>query len=209
MAFGLTDLPDDITVAGSHDAPLIAQITAQAFANDPFNQWAFGNVRGMNAAFQSMAHHIYAPHGVCHHIDGKAATMWMQAGGDSSLPLRAMPQLAVNILRHSGLTSLRRALLTDGAMHAHKPKQPHLYLFTIGVVPTAQGRGLGHRLLAPMLRAADSAGIPTYLENSNPANHSFYAGHGFESQHIIHVHQDAPPLEAMWRKPQSEQTDAP
>jgi len=171
--FESRDLPDDITLAGSHDATLIADITAQAFANDPFNQWAFGNVRGMNAAFQSMAHHVYAPHGICHHINGKAAAMWMQAGGNSSLPLRAMPKLAVNILRHSGLTSLRRALPTDGAMHSHKPKQPHLYLFTIGVVPTAQGRGLGHRLLAPMLRAADSAGLPTYLENPNPPNHNF------------------------------------
>lgn len=209
MAFGLTDLLDDITVARRHDATLIADITAQAFTNDPFNQWVFGNVRGMNAAFHSMAHHIYAPHGICHHIDGKAATMWMQADGDSSLPLLAMPKLTVNILRHSGVTALRRARLTDSAMHSLKPKQPHLYLFTIGVVPTAQGRGLGHRLLAPMLRAADRAGLPTYLENLNPANHGFYTGHGFENQHIIHVQKDAPLLEAMWRKPQSKQTDAP
>lgn len=199
MPFGLTDLSDDITVADRHDAPLIAHITAQAFANDPFNQWVFGNVRGMNAAFLSMARHIYAPHGICHHIDGKAATMWMPAGGNASLPLRAMPTLAVNIVRRSGVAALRRALLTDAAMHAQKPTHPYLYLFTIGVVPSAQGRGLGHRLLAPMLRAADRAGLPTYLENSNPANHAFYAGHGFETQQIFHVRQDAPPLETMMR----------
>jgi ribosomal protein S18 acetylase RimI-like enzyme len=203
LTFLEDDLPDDHTVAGRSDAALIADITAQAFANDPFNQWVFGDIRTIHATFLTEARHIYAPHGICHHIEGKAATMWMTPNGASNLPLRAMPKLCANILRFSGVRSLRRALNTDAAMQAHKPKAPHLYLFTIGVIPSAQGQGLGHRLLAPMLRAADWANIPIYLENSNPANHKFYAGHGFKSQDMIYVQKDAPPLEAMWREPQN------
>ena len=77
----------------------------------------------------------------------------------------------------------------------------HLYLFTIGTRKAARGKGLGKTILRPMLDAADRAGLPCYLENSNPANSGFYMSHGFERMKLFEVGEGSPQMEAMWRDP--------
>ncbi len=87
----------------------------------------------------------------------------------------------------------------DGAAH---PNYPHAYLFSIGVRRAAQGTGLGRKVIAPVLDACDRAGLPAYLENSNPANTGFYASCGFAPQgDPIHPEPDSPPLIPMVREP--------
>ena len=48
-------------------------------------------------------------------------------------------------------------------------------------VPTNKGRGLGGKVLAPMLERCDRTATVAYLESSNPANIAFYRRHGFET----------------------------
>ena len=86
-------------------------------------------------------------------------------------------------------------------MARRKPKAPHVYLFTIGVARAARGKGLGRRLLAPVLAACDVAGLPAYLENSNPLNTPLYEGAGFRTLEVFAPAPGAPPLAAMWREP--------
>jgi ribosomal protein S18 acetylase RimI-like enzyme len=78
--------------------------------------------------------------------------------------------------------------------------EPHWYLPLIGVDPAQQGRGYGSALLRHALAACDSAGLPAYLESSNPRNVPLYERHGFE---IIGVIQSgsSPEMPAMLRKP--------
>lgn len=53
------------------------------------------------------------------------------------------------------------------------------HLRTLGVSPIAQRRGVGRRLMAPVLAEADEAGAPCTLATSEPANIDYYARFGF------------------------------
>src|SRR3984893_5238916 len=48
------------------------------------------------------------------------------------------------------------------------------YLSIVGVSPSAQGQGIGRRLLEPTLAEADDAGVDCYLETFDPRNPVFY-----------------------------------
>ncbi len=69
---------------------------------------------------------------------------------------------------------------TFDEMDRWHPEQPHWYLPLVGVEPHAQGRGLGAALMRHAVAQADAAGLPAYLESSNPRNISLYLRHGFE-----------------------------
>lgn len=54
------------------------------------------------------------------------------------------------------------------------------YLWVLGVAPRRQGRGIGGRLMKPVLDEADSSGQTCYLETEDEKNVRFYARHGFK-----------------------------
>ena len=58
---------------------------------------------------------------------------------------------------------------------------------SLAVSPSHQGKGLGPRLIAPVLDRADAARLPCWLESTNPKNHTFYRRCGFEiaDQHAV------------------------
>ena len=60
------------------------------------------------------------------------------------------------------------------------PSGRHWYLEALGVVPTAQGGGLGGRLISPILELADEEGVDCYLETSDRTNVPFYERRGFK-----------------------------
>ena len=53
------------------------------------------------------------------------------------------------------------------------------YLSIVGVAPSAQGQGIGARLLERTLAEADEAGVNCYLETFDGRNHNFYQRLGF------------------------------
>ena len=53
------------------------------------------------------------------------------------------------------------------------------YLSIVGVAPSAQGQGIGRRLIEPTLAEADRAGTECYLETFGNGNVSFYQRLGF------------------------------
>ena len=72
--------------------------------------------------------------------------------------------------RMEGLGKMQQARLTE----------PHWYLAVLGTSPHQQSKGLGGKVLAPMLERCDRSGMLAFLESSNPANVGFYRRHGFE-----------------------------
>ena len=67
-----------------------------------------------------------------------------------------------------------------GQMEQYHPKEPCWYLPMIAADPAATGQGLGAALMKHALAIVDEAGMPAYLESSNPRNISLYERHGFE-----------------------------
>ena len=195
-------LGPELTRAGPRDARIVGDITADAFRDDPFNLWLFKGFAGISALFNTQASRIYVPHGFSYTMGSDGACMWMLPGGNASFGLSDYAVIAGKTLIHSGPKAVIRAIRTGTAMDRVHPHFPHAYLFSIGVRPSAQGKGLGRKLIAPVLDACDRQGLPAYLENSNPANHGFYTACGFEiSGDPLHPEPDSPPLVPMLRQP--------
>lgn len=103
-----------------------------------------------------------------------------------------------------GLAATRR-MMSYGSYIATLQKQHatsrHWYLFILGVDPEWQGKGVGGRLLAPVLQEADQEGLPCYLKTVNEQNLVFYERQGFTVVDRGAVPKDGPRVWAMLRRP--------
>ncbi|MGB5485146.1 GNAT family N-acetyltransferase [Parasphingorhabdus sp.] len=194
-----------IRTVGRESVASLAAITADAFRDDPFNRWLFGGFDPMQRTFANLARHIYAPGGFCQILkdegEDRAAAMWLMPGDKADATLTGTLQTYWGLFASGGLGALKRGKAAGEAMAKHHPTQLHAYLFTVGVASAGRGRGLGRRLVEPVLEACDRTGTMAYLENSNPANRRFYASLGFERVELFHAMPDSPPLEPMQRLP--------
>ncbi len=86
------------------------------------------------------------------------------------------------------------------AIEAPHPREPHVYLRMVGCEPQRQGRGIGSRLMQPMLAQCDATGEAAYLESSNEKNLPLYMRHGVEVTGEVVTHL-GPKVWLMWRKP--------
>ncbi len=191
-------LPAGIRQASQEDWREVAHITAEAFRDDPVINWTVCNNKSIPAVFRHLARDVYLKRGLCYLIEDQGATMWLTPEQSKELPALSMTGLALKVLGNAGPEALVRTLAMDKKMLRAKPKTPHMYLFSVGVLKSGRGKGLGRQLLKPMLDACAAAGLPVYLENSNPANHGFYTGLGFEVMGPSISPDKAPPLVPMW-----------
>ncbi|KCZ97696.1 acetyltransferase [Hyphomonas polymorpha PS728] len=194
-------LPEGMRDAEAADWRRMGDITGEAFAEDPVNLWIFGRTDALTPVFSQLARHLYIPNGICHLAGDRGATMWCLSDRRKELGALATLGLVWTLMQKGSKGAAKRALTAGETMAREHPKDRHLYLFTIGTRKAERGKGLGKQLISPALAAADKAGMPSYLENSNPANTGFYMSHGFERMKLFEPGPGAPPLEAMWREP--------
>jgi ribosomal protein S18 acetylase RimI-like enzyme len=200
MSFSVT-LPPRLREAVRSDCRHIGAITGEAFAEDPVNLWIFGKARALPPLFRILAEDIYLKRGICHLAGDEGATMWCLS--ERMKPLGQFALLKLIMLQQfmASPGAMKRGIGAADAMERYHPKEPHLYLFTIGTRKAVRGTGLGKAMMAPMLAAADAQRLPVYLENSNPKNTGFYVNQGFERMQLFEPGPGGPPLEAMWREP--------
>jgi len=134
------------------------------------------------------------------------AAVWLPPGGYPPSTMRQLRQMT-GTLKLGPLApraiqpSLRYLRATE---HAH-PEETHWYLGVLGVDPELQGRGLGGKLLQPVLERADTEGLPVYLETDKERNLAFYARFRFELVETMYPDGPAAPAEwTMWRDPRVE-----
>ncbi|MDF1822144.1 MAG: GNAT family N-acetyltransferase [Alcanivoracaceae bacterium] len=189
--------------ANEADIPALARMLAAAFAADPFWRWLVGNgddvAERMELGFAAQLRHLALPHGLVYCTPARTAAALWSPPSQWHLGLRQQLQVLPDFIAAIGW---RRLLPVQRAIHAVQkvhPAQPHYYLQVLGVDPACQGQGLGHTLLAPMLRMADQRHTPVYLETANPDNLGFYRRYGFELTSELSLPAGAPPLWLMWR----------
>ena len=193
-----------MTHVARDEADHLAAITADAFRSDPMMAWMLGKFPAIAALFRHQARRIYTPRGFSYRYGDEGGCMWMLPGGNAEIGLGDYAAIGWSTLVHAGPAAVLRAVSTGTAMDRQHPHFDHAYLFSIGVRPTSQGKGLGRKLIQPVLDACDRAGIPAYLENSNPANAGFYASCGFlEHGEPIQPQPDSPMLVPMLRQPRT------
>ncbi|MEJ0027573.1 MAG: GNAT family N-acetyltransferase [Rhizomicrobium sp.] len=187
------------------DAGALSRLFAAAFTHDPVMDWiarpAPMRARALEQFFFWLLRVRAIPYGeVWMSRDAGVCAAWLPPGADAS-PGGFVEQMKLMPLfvRLCGFPRLLRGSAMADAMEKNHPAQKHFYLAFIAVAPRLQGLGLGGAMLETTVRRADAAGMPAYLENSNPKNTRLYERAGFVAGRNI-APKNAPPLIAMWRK---------
>ncbi len=159
----------------------VAAALARALADDPGWIHVFPDDRRVARMTRMLAiamRALYLPRASSWQIgDAAGAALWDPPGAHDlpiTTALRLAPRLAWLIGRRTPT-----AISMFRVMERRHPREPHYYLSVLGIDPAHQGRGLGPRLLAPVLDRCDAERRLTWLESANPKNHAFYRRLGF------------------------------
>jgi len=190
-------MPDIWTAVPGQEEALAATV-ALAFAADPVMRWIWPSPKLRLDAFLAMARpyaEVAVANGTAQVIgDFAAVALWLPPGQDIA------PGLFAGLMERTLVPALLPAYLAQGArVGALHPAGPHWYLPLFGVDPACFGKGLGTALLAEGLAMPDRAGLPVFLESTNPANLGLYYRHGFRLMEEV-PGGDGPPKFALLRE---------
>jgi ribosomal protein S18 acetylase RimI-like enzyme len=166
----------------------VGRLLARSFAEDPIFAWVEPDARRRAAflepfmtALARRSHRLAVAYATAPEL--VAVSLW------KGPELRALSpdQLAMTGLDRVGewlsSAALRRfETVFDPIVDAleRDAPEPVWYLGVLGVAPEYQGRGLGGRLMLPVLERADREGLAVTLETAQPRNLPLYRRHGFE-----------------------------
>ncbi len=191
--------PDhSIITAQPQDAERVFAVLTLAFAADPPGRWLFPEpaqyLRNFPVFARALGGAALEAGTAFMDSEGGGVALWLSpdAGPDE----QALERLIAERVAAEKQAAMARVV---EQMIRYHPQEPHWYLPFIGVEPARQGRGLGAALLRAQLAACDRAGLPAYLESSNPRNRPLYERHGFEAVTEIKV-ADCPPVVPMLRR---------
>jgi len=187
----------DIRSAQKSESQAVMDCMTLAFASDPSFRYWWRDPTGYLKWFPQFALAMGErgfDHGTVHTTANfEAAAMWLPPGVEPD-------ETRVDALDLPG--DAQTAEISNeiqAAMASYHPKEPHWYLWMIGVDPQFQGKGYGSALLKHMLDRIDADGATAYLESSTPKNIPLYERHGFEIIGLIEV-RDVPPITPMLRR---------
>jgi GNAT superfamily N-acetyltransferase len=134
-------------------------------------------------------------------VGGQAATVsvWTPPGETELSPqqeavARALVEVALEPNRAQALFEL-----WDRFDENHPHDERHAYLGLLATRPDLAGHGYGQAHLAACLTRWDAAGIPTYLESSNPSNNHRYERQGYVKIGQFETILDGALVTTMWR----------
>mgnify|MGYP000043439731 FL=1 len=183
------------------DHPLIGDIIADSFSDDPVNLWVFGSTKPLQRYYTLAAKKLYLKKGYGHVMqDGSGGALWLPPGTSKQIPLWNSLDIAWTMTKADGLSAIARGIKIDSFLARKKPQTPHYYLFTIGARQASQGKGAGSALMREGLRKVDENKFPAYLESSKESNTPYYQRFGFEVIERVEPAKGCPPLWLMWRE---------
>ncbi len=194
-------------LAGRAVLPAVADDLSAAFAADPMFDWLCrpddrreeGRRRFFRFVLRRLAHGVGE---IQRPGTGGAAAVWMPSETLGPAPLIRELLALPALIGLTGWPRFGRLAAMRAAMDRHHPlERPHDYLFFLGVVPEAQGHGIGSRLLKAHTDRLDRAGRAAFLETATEANVRLYSRHGFRVLAEFRPRPDAPLNWAMWREP--------
>lgn len=185
-------------MASVHDAARVVDVIACAFAADPTWSWAFPDPAARRRWWELSVDGALRYSWVLRTRDFEAVSVWIPPDG-TELPVEdegRVPDLLKELVaaRAPDVSELLRRF-----GEAHPRHESHYYLSLLGVADTHRGRGLGTALLRENLARIDAAGMPAYLESSNPLNNPKYEALGFVPVASFRAPGDGPVVTGMWR----------
>lgn len=192
-------LMPDIIMATAADRERALKTLVLGFAADPIARWIWPEPEKYLTQMPRFAEAFGGrafENGTAHMAKGgHAIALWLSPGVEPDG--EAMEAILGEALRPDVAEDIEGFLQ---GMADHHPREPHWYLPLIAADPNWINRGLGAALLKHALRRCDEAGLPAYLESSNPRNISLYERHGFVA--IGEIQSGASPvMTPMLRRP--------
>lgn len=166
------------------------RLLAHAFVTSPLHIAVFGvNQLPRNEAFFHMV--LGAMKGEILAATDDARILGIIHWVDSArcqVPLRGKLRMIPSIFRDIGLRSAVRMNRWISIWSRHDPKEHHLHLGPIGVLPEVQGCGIGRQLMERYCSMLDEKNITGYLETDRLTNVDFYTKFGFDVGETVSIY---------------------
>lgn len=193
--------PPVIDSAGEERRAAIVNLVTLGFASDPMVRWMWPSASDyltwMPQFIEAFGGRGFEHGSVYEAQGGRAAAMWLPpetGADDDAIGLIIANSIPVERMEEIGAFGAK--------MGEYHPGEPHWYLPLMAADPMHLGCGLGGALLKHALAKVDEAGLPAYLESSNPRNISLYERHGFEVMGEIQS-GTSPIMRPMYRQPRA------
>jgi GNAT superfamily N-acetyltransferase len=187
--------------ATAEDIPRLRTVLADAFYDDPVLGWLMPDAEKRRARLRRFfgieLRHMALPHGHVWTTSDMSGAALSMPPGRWRAPLRATLLEGRAFGAHLGWAARLGAAIEW--RHGRELREPHHYVRDVGVLPEAQGRGLGSALMAPTLERCDRDGLPAYLEASSERSAALYERLGFRLVRELRV-GGSPPLRLMVRQ---------
>jgi GNAT superfamily N-acetyltransferase len=187
-------------VATASDVDGLTETVSLAFRDDPLWSWAFPDPTRIDGWWRFL-------------IGSALRYPWTWVAGDYAAVAVWIPPSGVELTEEEeerlepllkGLDMSRAPAimqLLERFEDSHPHERPHYYLSLLGTHPDHRGKGYGMGLLEENLRQIDDAGMPAYLESSNPANDRRYEKLGFTRTGAFSTPDGQHSVSTMWREP--------
>ena len=190
-------------IATPADIDDVTKVIALAFADDPVWGAALARTDG------STAHHLdywrlfvegATPQGMVYRSDDDAAVAVFIPPGGEEMSEAQVDQLRAVVERNLAPDAQEAMFaLWDRFDESHPQAEPHAYLSLLALRPDLAGHGYGMAHLAADLSRWDAAGLPSYLESTNPRNDARYGRQGYRPIGEFRSVLDDAVVTTMWR----------
>lgn len=171
----------DLRLATRKDKPTIKKVLIESFRNDPCIQWLTEQSSHKRKLEIIMDYtidetfengYIYVTH------DNSGVALWKNESKERFTWNFIKRNL--RFLFKMGVPCVIRNLKSKADSYRQFPKrQKYWYLYTIGVLPEAQGNGLASKLMNPVIEKCKNLHLPLFLETANTRNVEIYRKKGF------------------------------
>ncbi|MBL4680454.1 MAG: GNAT family N-acetyltransferase [Pseudomonadales bacterium] len=175
-----------ITTATSEDRERVLSAIVMGFSSDPLIRWFWPEANQYLAAaglvFDAVGGGAIDA-GTAFVTEGfEGAALWLPPGVTSN-------EEAIMACMEATASAdiIKEIVQVFEEIDKYHPEEDIWYLPLIAIDPVHQGRGFGSALMKEALLRCDEAGLPAYLESSNPRNISIYERHGFEVMGEVQV----------------------
>ena len=170
--------PPIVEAVGEDRRSAVQYTMTLGFSSDPVARWVWPDgdtyLTRMPAFANAFGGRGFSHGSVYETNCGGAAAMWLPPGEEPDGD--AIEEILGATVAEERLEEVEAFF---EQMDVYHPHEPHWYLPLIAADPAKTGRGLGASLMKHALAVVDEAGLPAYLESSNPRNISLYERHGF------------------------------
>jgi len=172
----------ELILANIKDKQLIVNILTESFQHDPCLNWLVDNVNNKNK-LKVIVNYVVDETLCTGHIyftsDKNAVVLWKNEIQEKFSYQFIKRNLS--FLFQMGIKCVIKNIKMGNVSHTHFPKNSrYFYLYMIGVLNEAQGKGLASKLMNPVLEECKLKNVPVFLETANPRNVEIYKKKGFE-----------------------------